>query len=45
MDLSTMFGKLHEHKIELDWLVENEEGNKKKKGLALKVIEVKDKRS
>ncbi|PNX77635.1 receptor-like protein kinase [Trifolium pratense] len=35
MDLATLFGKLQEHEIQLNRLKESEEGEKKKKGLAL----------
>jgi hypothetical protein len=35
MDLATLFGKLQEHELELNRLIESEEGEKKKKGLAL----------
>jgi hypothetical protein len=36
MSLATLFGKLQEHELELNRLVESEEGEKKKNGLALK---------
>ena len=35
MDLATLFGKLQEHELELNRLLESEEGENKKKGLAL----------
>ncbi|CAJ2652972.1 unnamed protein product [Trifolium pratense] len=35
MDLATLFGKLQEHEMQLNRLIENEEGEKKKKGHAL----------
>lgn len=37
MYFATLFGKLQEHKMELKNLVENEEGEKNKKSLVLKV--------
>lgn len=42
MDLATLFGNLQEHEIYVKRLVENEEGNNKKKSLALKVEEAKN---
>lgn len=36
MSLATLFGKLQEHELELNRLVESEEGEKKKNGLVLK---------
>lgn len=39
MDLTTLFRKLQEHEIELKSLVEDEEGDKNKKSLTLKVKE------
>lgn len=42
MDLDTLFGKLKEHEIKLKRLAQNEEGDKKKKSLVLKVIEARN---
>lgn len=42
MDLANLFEKMEEHEMELKRLVEDEEGDKKKKNLAIKVKEGKD---
>jgi len=36
MSLATLFGKLQEHELELNRLIDSEESEKKKKGIALK---------
>lgn len=40
--LATLFEKLQKHEVELKRLDENEEGDKKKKSIALKVTKAKD---
>lgn len=39
MDMATLFGKLEEHDMDLKRLVNDKDGDKKKKGLPLKVEE------
>lgn len=41
MNLATLFGKLHEHKIELNRLAKRKEGDNKK-NISLKTTDVKD---
>lgn len=41
-DATTLFYKFYEHEIEQNHLAESEEGDTKKKWLALKAIDVKD---
>jgi len=36
MSLATLFGKLQEHEMELQWLNQNEETDKRKQSIALK---------
>lgn len=43
--MTTLFGKLHNHEIKLKRLGEDEEGEKKRKSLALKVDKEKDSHS
>lgn len=45
MDLAIFFGKLQEHEMKLKRLYDNEEDDKKKKFLALKVTKVKHMKS
>lgn len=42
MDFITLFEKLHEHEMELKRMTENEEDQKKKKNLPLKVKNFKE---
>lgn len=42
MDLTTLFGKLQEHELEPKRLVDDEEGEKKNKIVALKIEEEND---
>lgn len=45
MHTTILFDKMQEHEIKLNLLIENEEGNKIKKTLEVKVVDVKDKKS